>query len=85
VTSLAADARHAVLQRLADDLNVLAHADEMDWTCCYLTFWRTAYGGWRRERWGWRFCNGGVPGEPFGTEPCGHWHHQHEPPLLALG
>lgn len=71
-----------MLARLAGDINVLAHAGCMQWTCCEQDFYRIDYWG-RDELWSWRFCNGGMPGEPFTTRPCGHWHHQHEPPLIA--
>ena len=78
MSDLQADARHAMLTRLAGDINVLAHTDHMTWTCCHQGFEHDGV------CWTWRFCNGGMPGEPFATEPCGHWHHRWEPPLLAL-
>ena len=72
-----------MLTRLAGDLNVLAHASQMTWTCCEQDFYYTGYWG-NAEHWGWRFCNGGMPGEWFATPPCGHWHHRHEPPPMAM-
>ena len=83
VSDLMADARMAMLTRLAGDINVLAHAPELTWTCCYQDFYHWGWAG-RVDHWGWRFCNGGLPGQPFATQPCAHWHHGFEPPLLAL-
>jgi hypothetical protein len=76
-----------MLGRLASDLNVLAHAPWLDWTCCWQHFDHTSYLG-TVEHWQWRFCNGGMPGEPYGTwdkpnRPCGHWHHSQEFPPMA--
>ena len=78
MSDLQTDARRAMLARLAGDVSVLAHADELDWTCCLQIFLHN------HDAWVWRFCNGGMPGEPFATEPCGHWHHRHEPPPIAM-
>jgi hypothetical protein len=72
------DARRAMFTRLAGGLAVLAHADQVTWTCCHQDFRHAG------STWGWRFCNGGMPGEPFATQPCGHWHHRHDPPLIAM-
>lgn len=84
MTTLIEDARRAMLRRLANDINVLAHAPELDRTCCYQDVPHIPeHGSGRREIWFWRFCNNGLPGQWFDTEPCDHWHHQHEPPLLA--
>lgn len=73
---LEASARRAMLARLAGDLNVIAHADRMPWTCCELEF--THHG----DPWLWRFCSSAWPGGIART--CPHWHHQHEPPTMAV-
>ena len=72
-----------MLTRLAGDLNVLANADFMEWTCCEQDFYHVNIFG-SAEHWGWRFCNGGMPGEMFRTQPCSHWHHRHEPPPITV-
>jgi hypothetical protein len=82
MADLASDARKAMLARLAGDLNVLAHVDQVRWSCCWQSF--DHFTPWGAEQWIWRFCNGGMPGEYFATRPCSHWHHRHEPPPLAL-
>lgn len=73
---LVQDARQSMIQRLADDINLVAHAQKIRWTCCWQDF---DHG---RNTWTWQFCNGGAPGHL--TEPCGHWHHRHEV-FLAFG
>lgn len=74
-----AGARRALLTRLASGLATAAAADDVDWLCCWQPF-TTRHGA----AWIWRTCGGGQLGDPFGTEPCGHWHHQHEPAPVAM-
>ena len=71
-------ARHALLGRLADDLNVLANASSYEWACCWLS-----YIGPYGEAWSWQMCGGQTPGGlPYGPDGrrvmCGHWHHRTE-------
>jgi hypothetical protein len=76
-------ARAAMLARLAGDLKVMSEAWEYRWACCWQSFdmpWPPVPG--RTVGWAWRFCNGGMPGHL--SKPCEHWHHDHEPPLMAL-
>lgn len=70
--------RHALLKRLADDLNVLANASDYHWTCCWLS-----YEGPHGAPWSWQMCGkqepGGLPFDSDGRHvTCGHWHHQAE-------
>lgn len=76
------DARKAMLARLAGDISVLARAPEMQWTCCDQSFdHQNTFG--RTEHWLWRFCTGEAPGT-WPRRPCGHWHHRHEYPPMAV-
>lgn len=80
-----AGARRSMLERLAGGLAILAHAPELEWTCCFQPFEHGCYSDVSPLTWGWRFCNGGMPCRFFETRPCGHWHHRHEWPPVAYG
>lgn len=71
-----------MLARLASDINVIAHADQLIWTCCELLF------DHQGDQWYWKFCRPRLPGDYwFGVEgryvPCNHWHHEHGPVAMA--
>ena len=71
-------ARKALLQRLADNLGVIANAERYQWTCCWLS-----YEGPYRDPWAWQMCGGQKPGGlPYGPDgrhvTCEHWHHRTE-------
>jgi predicted AAA+ superfamily ATPase len=77
-TELDASARRAMLTRLAGDINVLAHADQVTWTCCDLKFTHEG------NAWSWTFCGGSEPGR-VAWQFCPHWHHEHTPLPVVLG